>query len=93
MGPRVSSCRSTRRKARRRHRSTAVICHAKEPVGSASHTGRVTAGASAVSALETPLLRQIKNLGYLITAAVGVVGVLVFAYGYGAHWTGLALEV
>src|SRR5262249_8101840 len=27
------------------------------------------------------LLRQIKNLGYLITAAVGVVGVLVFAYG------------
>src|SRR5262249_52753250 len=33
------------------------------------------------SALETPLLRQIKQFGYVITAVVGIVGVLVFAYG------------
>jgi magnesium-transporting ATPase (P-type) len=36
---------------------------------------------AAVSALETPLLCQIKKFGYAITAAVGIVGVLVFAYG------------
>src|SRR5262249_43187771 len=34
-----------------------------------------------VSALETPLLRQIKKFGYTITAVIGVVTVLIFAYG------------
>jgi P-type E1-E2 ATPase len=34
-----------------------------------------------VSALETPLLRQIKKFGYAITAVIAVVGALVFAYG------------
>jgi calcium-translocating P-type ATPase len=34
-----------------------------------------------VSALETPLLRQIKQFGYAITAVIGVVSVLIFAYG------------
>src|SRR5262249_2237605 len=49
--------------------------------GRATWPGRINQLLASVSALETPLLRQIKNLGYLITAAVGVVGVLVFAYG------------
>jgi magnesium-transporting ATPase (P-type) len=34
-----------------------------------------------VSALETPLLRQIKKFGYAITAVIGAVSVLIFAYG------------
>jgi hypothetical protein len=34
-----------------------------------------------VSALETPLLLQIKKFGYAITAIVLVVGALTFAYG------------
>jgi len=36
---------------------------------------------TSVSALETPLLRQIKKFGYSITGVIGVVTVLVFAYG------------
>ena len=36
---------------------------------------------TSVSALETPLLRQIKKFGYAITAVIGVVTVIVFAYG------------
>src|SRR6202007_2398090 len=36
---------------------------------------------AAVSALETPLLRQIKKFGYAITAVIGVVSVIVFAFG------------
>ena len=38
-----------------------------------------------VSALETPLLRQIKKFGYAITAIIGVVSVLLFSWG---HWLG-----
>ena len=34
-----------------------------------------------MSSLETPLLRQIKKFGYTITAVIGVVSVLIFAYG------------
>src|SRR5215475_7053741 len=49
--------------------------------GSATELGRINALLAGVSALETPLLRQIKKFGYAITAAVAVVGVLVFAYG------------
>ena len=58
-------------------RATGVV------VGTGSHTelGRINQMLAAVSPLETPLLRQIKKFGYAITAVVGVVSVLVFAYG------------
>ena len=49
--------------------------------GSDTELGKINQLLAGVSALETPLLRQIKKLGYLITACVAVVGVLVFAYG------------
>ena len=49
--------------------------------GSETELGKINQLLASVSALETPLLRQIKKLGYLITALVAVVGVLVFAYG------------
>ena len=49
--------------------------------GSNTELGKINQLLAGVSALETPLLRQIKKLGYLITACVAVVGVLVFAYG------------
>ena len=49
--------------------------------GSGTELGRINQLLASVSLLETPLLRQIKKFGYVITAAVGVVGVLVFAYG------------
>src|SRR5262244_750514 len=49
--------------------------------GSETELGRINQLLASVSALETPLLRQIKKFGYAITAAVGIVGVLVFAYG------------
>jgi magnesium-transporting ATPase (P-type) len=58
-------------------RATGVVV----ATGSETELGRINQMLASVSALETPLLRQIKKLGYLITAAVGVVGVLVFAYG------------
>ena len=51
--------------------------------GSETELGRINQMMSSVSALETPLLRQIKKFGYAITAVIGVVSVLVFAYG---HW-------
>jgi magnesium-transporting ATPase (P-type) len=49
--------------------------------GSDTELGKINQLLAGVSSLETPLLRQIKKLGYTITAAVAVVGVLVFAYG------------
>ena len=49
--------------------------------GSDTELGRINQLLAGVSALETPLLRQIKKFGYAITAVIGVVGVLVFAYG------------
>ena len=49
--------------------------------GSETELGRINQLLAGVSALETPLLRQIKKFGYAITAVIGVVGVLVFAYG------------
>ncbi|MBV9629915.1 MAG: HAD-IC family P-type ATPase [Xanthobacteraceae bacterium] len=49
--------------------------------GSDTELGRINQLLSSVSALETPLLRQIKKFGYSITAVIGVVAVLVFAYG------------
>src|SRR6516162_6834572 len=49
--------------------------------GSETELGRINQLLAGVSALETPLLRQIKTFGYAITAVIAVVGVLVFAYG------------
>src|SRR6478752_5216911 len=49
--------------------------------GNETELGRINQLLAGVSALETPLLRQIKQFGYAITAVIGVVGVLVFAYG------------
>src|SRR5262249_21060362 len=58
-------------------RATGVVV----ATGSVTELGRINALLANVTALETPLLRQIKKFGYAITAIVGVVGVLVFAYG------------
>ena len=49
--------------------------------GSQTELGRINQMMTSVSALETPLLRQIKKFGYAITAVIGVVVVIVFAYG------------
>ncbi|MFZ2135364.1 MAG: HAD-IC family P-type ATPase [Xanthobacteraceae bacterium] len=58
-------------------RATGVVV----ATGSATELGRINALRAGVSALETPLLRQIKKFGYAITAVIAVVGALVFAYG------------
>jgi magnesium-transporting ATPase (P-type) len=49
--------------------------------GSETELGRINQLLASVSPLETPLLRQIKEFGYTITAAIGVISVLIFAYG------------
>jgi magnesium-transporting ATPase (P-type) len=49
--------------------------------GSQTELGRINQLLSEVNVLETPLLLQIKKFGYAITAVIGVVSVLVFAYG------------
>jgi magnesium-transporting ATPase (P-type) len=49
--------------------------------GSETELGRINQLLAGVSPLETPLLRQIKKFGYTITAAIGVISVLIFAYG------------
>jgi magnesium-transporting ATPase (P-type) len=49
--------------------------------GSQTELGRINQLLAGVSALETPLLRQIKKFGYAITAVIGAVSVLIFAYG------------
>ena len=49
--------------------------------GSETELGRINQMMTSVSALETPLLRQIKKFGYSITMIIGVVSVIVFAYG------------
>src|SRR5262249_41093317 len=51
--------------------------------GSDTELGRINQMLESVSALETPLLRQIKQFGLAITAVILVVSALVFAYG---HW-------
>ena len=58
-------------------RATGVVV----ATGSETELGRINQLLAAVSALETPLLRQIKKFGIVITAVIGVVSVLVFAYG------------
>src|SRR5215475_6894372 len=49
--------------------------------GSETELGRINQLLAGVSPLETPLLQQIKKFGYTITAAIGVISVLIFAYG------------
>jgi len=49
--------------------------------GSETELGKINQLLANVSSLETPLLRQIKKLGNVITAVVAVVAVAVFAYG------------
>ncbi|NEU97002.1 cation-translocating P-type ATPase [Bradyrhizobium uaiense] len=49
--------------------------------GSETELGRINQLLADVSPLETPLLRQIKKFGYAITMAIGVISVLIFAYG------------
>ncbi|WP_395398133.1 HAD-IC family P-type ATPase [Novosphingobium sp. BL-8A] len=53
--------------------------------GSQTELGRINQMLAEVKAFETPLLRQIKKFGYVITAAIGIVSVLLFAWG---HWLG-----
>jgi calcium-translocating P-type ATPase len=49
--------------------------------GSETELGRINQMMGAVSALETPLLRQIKKFGYAITTVIAVLTVMVFLYG------------
>jgi magnesium-transporting ATPase (P-type) len=49
--------------------------------GSNTELGRINQLMAGVSALDTPLLRQIKKFGYAITAVIAIVAVVVFAYG------------
>ena len=49
--------------------------------GADTELGRINQMMAGVSTLDTPLLRQIKQFGYKITSVIGVVSVLVFAYG------------
>ncbi len=62
-------------------RATGVVV----TTGSKTELGRINQLLADVSPLETPLLRQIKKFGYAITAAIGVISVLIFSYG---HWLG-----
>jgi magnesium-transporting ATPase (P-type) len=58
-------------------RATGVVV----ATGSATELGRINQMLASVSQLQTPLLRQIQKFGYLITAVIGVVCLLLFAYG------------
>ncbi|MFH0296022.1 HAD-IC family P-type ATPase [Bradyrhizobium sp. 31Argb] len=58
-------------------RATGVVVS----TGSETELGRINQLLANVSPLETPLLRQVKKFGYAITAAIGVISVLIFAYG------------
>ncbi len=62
-------------------RATGVVV----ATGSQTELGRINQLLAEVSALETPLLRQIKKFGYTITAVIGVISVLLFSWG---HWLG-----
>src|SRR5262245_56078438 len=58
-------------------RATGVVV----ATGSETELGRINQLLASVSPLETPLLRQIKTFGYTVTAAIGVISILIFAYG------------
>src|SRR5262249_18716046 len=60
-------------------RATGVVV----ATGNETELGRINQLLAKVSTIETPLLRQIKKFGYTITAVIGIVSVLIFAYG---HW-------
>ena len=62
-------------------RATGVVV----ATGADTELGRINQLLANVSPLETPLLHQIKKFGYTITAAIGVLSVLIFSYG---HWLG-----
>jgi magnesium-transporting ATPase (P-type) len=62
-------------------RATGVVV----ATGSQTELGRINQMLAEVSALETPLLRQIKKFGYSITAVIAVISVLLFSWG---HWLG-----
>ena len=62
-------------------RATGVVV----ATGSQTELGRINQMLAEVSALETPLLRQIKKFGYSITAVIAVVSVALFSWG---HWLG-----
>ncbi|MEK4035673.1 HAD-IC family P-type ATPase [Methylocystis sp. IM2] len=49
--------------------------------GAQTELGRINQMLAAVDALETPLLRQIKDFGHTIAKVIGFVSVAVFAYG------------
>jgi magnesium-transporting ATPase (P-type) len=49
--------------------------------GLETELGRINQMMTSVASLETPLLRQIKKFGYSITGVIGIVSVIVFAYG------------
>jgi magnesium-transporting ATPase (P-type) len=58
-------------------RATGVVI----ATGRETELGRINQLLASVSPLETPLLRQIKQFGYAITAAIGAISMLIFAYG------------
>jgi magnesium-transporting ATPase (P-type) len=58
-------------------RATGVVV----ATGSATELGRINQMLASVSALQTPLLRQIQKFGYAITAVIGVACLVIFAYG------------
>src|SRR6185312_7297883 len=58
-------------------RATGVVV----ATGNETELGRINQLLAGVSPLETPLLRQIKKFGYVITAVVAVISALIFAYG------------
>jgi magnesium-transporting ATPase (P-type) len=62
-------------------RATGVVV----ATGIQTELGRINQMLAEVSALETPLLRQIKTFGYSITAVIAVIGVALFSWG---HWLG-----
>ncbi len=62
-------------------RATGVVV----ATGDQTELGRINQMLSEVSPLETPVLRQIKKFGYVISATIVVVSVLLFAWG---HWLG-----
>ncbi|MGE0194921.1 MAG: HAD-IC family P-type ATPase, partial [Methylocystis sp.] len=49
--------------------------------GAQTELGRINQMLAAVNVLETPLLRQIKAFGYTIAKVIGVISVIIFAYG------------
>lgn len=62
-------------------RATGVVVE----TGKRTELGRINQMLAEVSALETPLLRQIKRFGYVITAAIVALSALLFAWG---NWLG-----